>query len=70
MKPYKIRKCPNCKGKDLRVGYINPPAKMCMTEDCFLDDLCIINSIICADCGSIVLSWVDKPEIYPKLPKK
>lgn len=57
-----IEQCPYCGSEKLRIGYQIHDGEM--VSDYAGDSGCRIIHKICVDCGSIVHSSVEKPEIF------
>lgn len=60
-----INSCPYCKGTDFRYGRQSGDSRLDGALG-FLDNQEPIHYLICADCGSIVYSWITNPRKYPK----
>jgi len=62
----RIEKCPHCGGRNIGQGYqdgyaaVTPKGKVFKSAQLF--------HLICADCGAVLFSCVNKPEIF--MPKE
>ena len=57
-----VKQCIYCGSTELRVGYQLGDGEM--SSDYMGNKTCKISHIICKDCGAILMSRVDKPEIF------
>ncbi|ABK61742.1 MULTISPECIES: hypothetical protein [Clostridium] len=62
MKSINISKCPYCDGTEFGEGYQDHQAKLLSKNNIFKSAQ--IFHIVCINCGSIVHSYVNKPEIF------
>lgn len=58
----RIKKCPYCGGTEFGEGYQSFQARMQSKNNVFKNSQ--IFHVICLDCGSIVRSYVEKPDKF------